>query len=357
MGERSSGKKGTAVADNITIKDIARICGVGIGTVSRAINNDSRVSEKTREKILQAVKEHHYIPNNSARNLKMTESNTIGLLFSGIDNPFFQGMISIFEKACDRLGYSFFLYAVRENDRVENVAMEVCKERRLKGLIIMGGQLSFPNRRLDSLGIPYVLCTVTVPGNVDKLPCSSVSIDDVRESCRAVSYLCGQGHRRIAILAGRTSESPCGVGMLRLEGYRRALEEHGIDFDPALVAYMSEDLPEYSMPNGYATMKRLLETGTDFTAVFAVSDAMALGACRAMSEAGLRIPEDCSIIGFDGQYYTEYMTPALTTVVQPVTEMGQKAVELLDDAIRRNAPPACVIYDAELRIRESVRKI
>ncbi len=142
------------MAENITIKDIARICGVGIGTVSRAINNDPRVSEKTREKILRAVKEHHYVPNNSARNLKMTESNTIGLLFSGIDNPFFQGMISIFENACDKLGYAFFLYAVRENDRVENVAMEVCKERRLKGLIIMGGQLSFPNRRLDSLGIP-----------------------------------------------------------------------------------------------------------------------------------------------------------------------------------------------------------
>lgn len=145
------------MAENITIKDIARICGVGIGTVSRAINNDPRVSEKTREKILRAVKEHHYVPNNSARNLKMTESNTIGLLFSGIDNPFFQGMISIFENACDKLGFAFFLYAVRENDRVENVAMEVCKERRLKGLIIMGGQLSFPNRRLDSLGIPLSL--------------------------------------------------------------------------------------------------------------------------------------------------------------------------------------------------------
>jgi LacI family transcriptional regulator len=87
----------------MTIKDIARICGVGIGTVSRAINNDPRVSEKTREKILRAVKEHHYVPNNSARNLKMAESNTIGLLFSGIDNPFFQGMISIFENALGSL--------------------------------------------------------------------------------------------------------------------------------------------------------------------------------------------------------------------------------------------------------------
>lgn len=345
------------MAENITIKDIARICGVGIGTVSRAINNDPRVSEKTREKILRAVKEHHYVPNNSARNLKMTESNTIGLLFSGIDNPFFQGMISIFENACDKLGFAFFLYAVRENDRVENVAMEVCKERRLKGLIIMGGQLSFPNRRLDSLGIPYVLCTVTVPRDGKELPCSSVSIDDEKESCRAVSYLCEQGHRRIAILAGRTHESPYGVGMLRLAGYRRALEDHGIKFDPALVAYMSEDLPEYSMPNGYDTMKRLLETGVDFTAVFAVSDTMAFGACRALREAGLRIPEDCSIIGYDGQYYTEYMTPSLTTVVQPVAEMARKTVELLDDAVKKKAPPVCVIYDAELRIRESVRKI
>ena len=200
------------MADNITIKDIARICGVGVGTVSRAINNDPRVSDATREKILKAVKDYHYVPNNSARNLKMVESNTIGLLFSGIDNPFFQGMISVFERACDELGYSFFLYAVKEHDRVENVAMEVCKERRLKGLIILGGQLSFPNRRLDSLGVPYVLCTVTVPKTGEQLPCSSVSIDDEKESFRAVSYLIGLGHRRIAILAGRTGEYPHGVG-------------------------------------------------------------------------------------------------------------------------------------------------
>jgi len=174
---------------------------------------------------------------------------------------------------------------------------------------------------------------------------------------RAVSYLCEQGHRRIAILAGRAGESSCGVGTLRLAGYRRALEEHGIDFDPELVAYMSEDLPEYSMPNGYDTMKRLLARGADFTAVFAVSDTMAFGAVRALREAGRRIPEDCSIVGYDGQYYTEFMTPSLTTVVQPVSEMALKSVELLDDAIRRDAPPVCVTYDAELRVRESVMKI
>ena len=339
---------------NITIKDIARICGVGIGTVSRAINNDPRVSEKTREMILNAVREYHYVPNNSARNLKMAESNTIGLLFSGIDNPFFQGMLSVFENACDELGYSFFVYAVRENDTVENVAMEVCKERRLKGLIILGGQLSFPNLKLDSLGVPYVLCTVTVPQSGEHLPCSSVSIDDEKESYRAVSYLCEQGHRRIALLAGRTSERPYGVGSLRLAGYRRALEEHGIVFDPALVVYMSEEIPEYSIPGGYDAMQRLLRSGTDFTAVFAVSDTVAFGACRALSEAGRRIPQDCSIIGYDGQYYTEYMTPSLTTVIQPVADMARKSVELMDDALRKKAEPSCVIYDAELCIRESV---
>ena len=202
-----------------------------------------------------------------------------------------------------------------------------------------------------------MLCTLTVPRDGDALPCSTVSIDAQKESFRAVSYLCEQGHRRIAILAGRAGESSCGVGTLRLAGYRRALEEHGIDFDPELVAYMSEDLPEYSMPNGYDTMKRLLARGADFTAVFAVSDTMAFGAVRALREAGRRIPEDCSIVGYDGQYYTEFMTPSLTTVVQPVSEMALKSVELLDDAIRRDAPPVCVTYDAELRVRESVMKI
>lgn len=343
------------MAENITIRDIARICGVGIGTVSRAINNDPRVSEKTRERILQKVKELHYVPNNSARNLKIAESNTIGLLFSGIDNPFFQGMLSVFEKAFDEQGYAFFVYAVRENDRVEDVAAAVCKERRLKGMIILGGQLSFPNRRMEALGVPYVLCTVTIPGAGEavKLPCSSVSIDDEKESCRAVSYLCELGHRRIAILAGRTGESPGGVGALRLKGYRKALEDHGIPYDPALVSYMSEDLPEYSMPNGYDTMKRLLCQCPDFTAVFAVSDTMAFGACRALHEAGRTVPQDCSVIGFDGQFYTEYTIPALTTVIQPVSDMARKSVELLDQAIRQKGEPVCLTYEAQLCVRES----
>ena len=213
----------------MTIKDIARICGVGIGTVSRAINNDPRVSEKTQEKILRAVKEHHYVPNNSARNLKMAESNTIGLLFSGIDNPFFQGMISIFENACDELGYSFFLYAVRENDRVENVAMEVCKERRLKGLIILGGQLSFPNRRLDSLGVPYVLCTVTVPRDGDALQ-EYEFVRDLQHDSGAVARLAiralgaavahvlehGQGvvHQLVGLVAPDVDDHPDSAGIM-----------------------------------------------------------------------------------------------------------------------------------------------
>ena len=341
------------MAGNITIKDIARICGVGIGTVSRAVNNDPGVKPETREKILRVVKEYHYIPNNSARNLKMADSNTIGLLFSGIDNPFFQGMISTFENACDRLGYSFFLYAVRENDRVEDVAGAVCKERRLKGLIILGGQLSFPNEKMDALGVPYVLCTVTVPEGYAELPCSSVSIDDEKESFRAVSYLLEQGHSRIAVLAGRAGEARNGVGALRLLGYRRALEAFGIPFDPALVSYMSESLPEYSIPNGYDTMRRLLMRGEKFTAVFAVSDTMAFGAYRALQEAGIEIPGDCSVIGYDGQFYTAYLTPSLTTVIQPVDRMAVRTVELLDQAIRQEAPPERVIYDADFCIRES----
>lgn len=230
---------------NLTIKDIAKICGVGISTVSRAINDDPGINQETRKRILKVIKECNYVPNNSARNLKMTDSNTIALLIKGIDNQFFQGMLKIFEEELKKLEYTFLLHAVGEDQDDVSVAVQLAKEKRLKGLIFLGGQMDYLDTRLEEIGVPYVLCTVAVNMMAPKRNCSSVSIDDEKESYRAVDYLCKKGHKKIAMISGKNNDQA--VGGLRLRGYMRALKDNGIDINDNLIRYMKDDIPEYTV--------------------------------------------------------------------------------------------------------------
>jgi len=340
----------------LTIKDIAKICGVGVSTVSRAINNDPGINEKTKKKVLQVIQENNYIPNNSARNLKRMDSNTIALLIKGIENEFFQGMLSIFEEELKKLEYSFLIHAVGEDQDDASVALELAMEKRLKGIIFLGGLMDYPEQKLDSMGIPYVLCTVA--GNIDapKRKCSSISIDDEKEGYNATNYLCKLGHKRIAFLAGR--EEDYSVARLRMEGYKRALEENNIEFDPALVRFMKEDIPVYTAANGYQVTKEMIEEGIECTAICAVSDITAFGAYRAIYEAGKKIPEDYSVIGFDAIELSKFYQPSLTSIKQPCREMVETSIKLLmDEIVNENNKKERVLLDATLIERESTRKI
>ncbi|MFQ9514540.1 MAG: LacI family DNA-binding transcriptional regulator [Eubacterium sp.] len=339
----------------LTIKDIARICNVGISTVSRAINDDPGINKNTKERILKVIEEYHYVPNNSARNLKMTESNTIALLIKGIDNQFFQGMLKIFEEELKKLEYTFLIHAVGEDQDDASVAVELAKEKRLKGIIFLGGLMDYPEEKMRLIGIPYVLCTVAVNMDAPKRNCLSVSIDDEKESYKAVDYLCKKGHKRIAIISGR--ETDYAVGRLRLEGYRKALKDNGIEFDPGLVRFMKSDIPEYSSANGYQVTKELIESGEDFTAIYAISDLIAFGVYKAIFDAGKRIPEDYSVMGFDGIEMTKYYNPSLTTMVQPCDQMVKNSIELLMKAIDGDTEKQQLIFDADLLERDSVAEI
>lgn len=340
---------------DLTIKDIARICGVGIGTVSRAINNDPGINEMTKERILEVVEEYHYVPNNSARNLKMAESNTIALLIKGIGNQFFQGMFKTFEDELKKQKYTFLIHTVGEEQDETDIAVELAKEKRLKGIIFLGGLMDYPEEKLKMMGIPYVLCTVAVSKYAPRRNCSSVSIDDEKESYRAVDYLCKKGHKRIAIITGRMNDYA--VGRLRLEGYKRALKDNGIEFDEHLVGYMKEELPEYSIINGYTVANEIIKSGVDFTALYAVSDLVAFGACKAITDSGKKIPDDYSVMGFDGLEMTNYFNPALTTIEQPCEEMVKSSIKLLMDAINGENEQKQLIFDAKLLERDSVKSI
>lgn len=342
------------MSDQLTIKDIAKYCGVGVSTVSRAINDDPGISPKTKERVLKVVKKFHYIPNNSARNLKIQESNTIALIVRGLNNIFFQSMFDGFQTLLYKNGYDFLIHLVDENTAVSRSAIELAKEKRLKGVIFLGGQMEDPAVELDQLDVPYVLCTVAHSMYTPMPNVNLVAIDDAAESCKAVKYLIEKGHRRIAIITGHKDDRA--VGGQRLSGYKRALAEAGIAYDEDLVGYMEEDIPEFTTENGYAVAKKLLSR-TDFTALFCISDITAIGAYKAISEAGLTVADDLSVVGFDGIDLGRFTIPSLTTISQPKDKMVKSSVDLLMKAINGDDTPRQLVYSASLLERESVKAI
>ena len=338
----------------ITIKDIAKIAGVGVSTVSRAINDDPTINEKTRKRVLAICEEYHYIPNNSARNLKMTESNTVALLVMGIENIFFTSMFGEFQKALEEKGYDFFLHAVSETSDAVDVAMELTTEKRLKGIIFLGGQMDHSKEKLKKMNVPYVLCTVAREGEKFHADLPTVSIDDKVASKTIVEYLIKNGHKKIAIITGNKND--LAVGERRLSGYRHALEDNGLIFDESLVFRQKEEIDGYTPENGYAVTKEIIEKKTDITALYCTSDLVAMGAYKALNEAGLRIPEDISVVGFDGISLGNFLNPPLTTMVQPRRELIVASVEKLLQAMNGKEVTQD-IYEAKLLERNSVKKI
>lgn len=339
----------------MTIKDIAKMCNVGISTVSRAINNDPGINPETRMRILKVIEEQNFVPNSSARNLKMTESNTIALLIKGSTNPFFQGMLRTFEQELQKVEYSYLIYPISEDQDETMVAVELVKERRLKGIIFLGGLAEVSENNLDSIGVPCVRCTVSNPKVSIGKRDFTVSIDDKKEAYRAVDYLCKCGHKDIAILGGRKLDGS--IGRMRLEGYKEALEDNGIEYNPDLVAYMKENVGEFTVENGYLTAKEMLESDIHMTAIFVISDMMAFGAYKAIKEKGLCIPEDISVMGFDGLDWTNFYHPSLTTVRQPCDQMVKASIDVLLGAINDGNDGEQRIFPAELLVRDSVKKI
>lgn len=338
--------------ETITIKDIARICGVGVSTVSRAMNDHPDINAETKQKIMEVIREYNYVPNNSARNLKRTNSNTIALLVKGVDNPFFGKMIRVIEEEIEKKKYSMVVRHVEVHEDEVSIAMELEKEHRLKGMIFLGGFYAENAESLKLLKVPVVLVTSAKPQYEDDESYSSVSVDDVKESYRMVDYLCRQGHKNIGILTATKYDQS--VGRLRLTGYEKALKKHKIPLNSNLVRYM-ENSEDYSMENGYHLMMELFQSGESFTSVFAISDSIAIGACRAIHDMGLRVPEDIAVAGFDGIDMAAYYTPSLTTIKQPIEEIAREATSILFNVIRKKTKHVHKYFDGELIIRESTQ--
>jgi Transcriptional regulators len=338
-----------------TIKDIAKMCGVGVSTVSRAINNHPDINQKTKEFIMQTIAEYNYVPNNSARNLKRTESRTIAILVKGRSNPLFSNLVQMIEKEINRNKYSYFLQHIDELQDEVDVALGLIKEKRLRGIVFLGGLLSHSEEKLKQIKIPFVLSTMELLKPADSSIYSCFSVDDKKESYKITNYLCKQGHKKIALLGALKGDES--IGKLRLDGYKQALKDNGIPLDESLIREMKEDIPSYSMQNGYEVMMELLEEQKEFTAVYAISDMQAIGACKAIFKCGKRIPEDYSIVGFDGLVETYFYEPSITTLKQPVEAIAEASIQALFRMIKTRKSVPVKVFEGELLERESTRSI
>ena len=335
------------------IKDIAQYCGVAVSTVSRVLNEHPDVSPQTRQKIMAAVEQFQYIPNTSARNLVKPNSDSLLVLMRGVSNPFFARLVRVIQQEVARRGLGLELQQIDTHEDELRAARMLINERKPLGLLLLGGRFNYEPAEVALISTPFVMCTYTNTfGSLAPDSYSSVSIDDRAAARQAVEVLISRGHRRIAILAD--SQNDRSISELRLQGYGDALHQAGLSCDPALLACTHSFS---NLPSIYRAMSRLIESGAEFTAVFAIADLMALAAIKALSDHGRRVPEDCSVIAIDGLDLTAYTLPVLTTLVQPVEEMGRTCVEKLMERIQGRQENGQLLIVPTLREGGSVAPI
>lgn len=330
-----------------TIRDVARAAGVGQATVSRVLNNSGYVKPETRQRVVEAASALGFVPSSLARGLVRHATDTVGLIIPDITNPFFPAVTRGMEDAASEAGYTVFLCNTDNDPAMEALDVRRFRERRVDGIIFVG---TTDRRELvESLlaeGVPVVL----TDRGVSDLDVDSVLVDNAAGALAACRHLIDLGHRRIAHVAGAPHTR---TGQDRWNGYRRALESAGMVYEEALVR-----CGDYTLGSGYRIGKELLNMGSRPTAVFAANDLMAFGVLQAAAEAGLSVPDDLSLVGFDDVQMASMVQPGLTTVRQPAYEMGRLAMTMLLERIAGDAPGGgrCHLYQPELVVRATTRR-
>lgn len=330
---------------SLTLKELGRLAGVHPSTVARVLNEDphQRVTDEVRQRIVALARQHGYQPNRVARSLRTKRSNVIGTIIPDISNPFFAILFRGIEDALADRDYSAILANTDDEAAREARSVAVLRGRQVDGLILATALRDDPTiQELAELGFPFVL----VNRHTDPIPANAVAPDDYAGAGAAVEHLIALGHRRIAHIAGADGIS---TGHWRRRGYQDALGRHGLPMDPALLIQGS-----YREAGGYEAMWRLLALSEPPTAVFAVNDLAAGGAMRAVKEAGLQVPGDVSIVGFNDLSTAIQTTPRLTTMRLPLRAMGAAAAErLLAQLLGQGVPREPVVMPVTLVVRES----
>ena len=336
----------------MTIRDVADYCGISVSTVSRVLNDRPDVSKEVRQKVLDAVKTLHYVPNNSARDLVRTSSDSIGVIVRGAGNPFFTTLIHSVEQAITEAGYTMIINQIPSSADEIAAGASLARSKRLQGLIFLGGCFDYTEADVAALGVPFVCCTFTNSfGSLKEKSYSSVSIDDCAEAEKAVNLLIEHGHRKIGIILDKKDDHS--IGQLRYMGYLNALKNAGIEPEDDL----TEEVDEYEMNAAYQGTLRLLERRKDMTAIFVIADSLAIATIKALHDSGKKVPDDCSVISIDGIETSLYTVPTLTTLIQPRKILGKEAVRTLVDVIKERGNTEHIRLSAKIREGGSVKAI
>jgi len=300
-----------------TIYDVARLAGVSTATVSRALNGTGQIAQATRATIDAAVEQLGYQTNTVARSLVTKSTETIALLLPDITNPFYAALVSGIQQRALETGHTMLLCTTEGDPEREEQYLTLLRAKQVDGVLVDG--LVLPPERIARFvreGLPIVC----LDRDVDSTAVPLVQVDNRLGARMATEHLLSLGHTRIAHVQGAPE---LGISEERVQGYREALAEAGISFDPQLLAIGS-----FTEEGGYKAARSLLET-PGFTAVFAANDLSAIGVINAIVESGRRVPDDVSIVGFDDLRLSKFTAPPLTTIHQPAFEIAELATELL----------------------------
>lgn len=332
----------------MTIKDLASLSGYAVGTVSRVLNNHPNVSEKARETILALAEKHGFTLNSNAKNLKQRSSNSILVVARGIHNELFRALVEDLQGLAGANSYRLVVDYIDELGDEVLRALRRIPEVKPQGLLFLGGNSDHFQKYFRGITLPSVLVTNSAE-SLGFSNLSSVTTDDRAAASAAIDILLQKGHREFAIIGGDFLRSD--TSRLRYMGCLETLRKAGIPFAHEKRFRQSR----YSYDGGYAAMKDILCSEPTVTAVFAMADTMAIGAARAIRDAGLSIPEDVSLIGFDGLTMCQYYTPRLSTVIQQTSFMARTSFELLANAIQNGASARHILAPYELALNDSIR--
>lgn len=329
----------------LTLQDIGRLAGVSRSTVSRVINDHAAVSPDVRARVLEVIERTGYTPNMAARSLVSGKSGVIGLVIpsrvhSLFEDPYFSRLIAGVTSAANEAGTTLSLFLFQNEEEEAALYPRVVSSRFLDGLIITATRMADPLvARINTNEVPVVMV-----GRPDVQGLSYVDADNKGGAHQAALHLADLGHRRIGLVAAPSNTT---AGQDRTEGFIEGLATRGRALHPSLRAD-----GDFSSAGGYAAMQQLIPNEPD--AVFVASDTMAVGALRALRERGIRVPEDMALMGFDGLAPSNATTPRLTTMHQPVTETGRRAVRVLDGLVNGTLiGPVSEVLPVDLVVRES----
>lgn len=310
----------------ITIKEIAQLAGVSSATVSKVINGkDEYISETTRQRVLDIVEREGYIPNGIAKSLRMKNTKTIGLIMPDVMNLFFAELARGAEDAAEKKGYSVILCNTDNKGSKEERYIKILQEKKVDGIIMTAAENSAA-KSLERCNTPIVLVDRDI--ELDR-EIGRITVDNEKGAYMATKFLIEKGCSNIAYISSKLWSKPSAE---RLQGYKRALRENGMKFKEDITYYKN-----FRTETGYLGILNVIEKDKTIDGIFCGNDLIAIGAINALKEKGIRIPEDVKVVGFDNISICDFLSPPLTTVKQPIYEMGEEAIKMLIDIINNRS--------------------